>query len=266
MWFAQAQLEPGTSANNFRNGRTEPFLGVTLGWAERLVITSTGGATTATVTANRATLEAPDGRSITVRNVNLTLNIANTGANGRDTGARSANWWHVWLISNGDETRGLLSLSDSNPVMPTGYFFKARQGIVYDDATSLRKSKQLDQRLITADQTIMNAAVAANDTWEAIPTATAKIPPTAIATSGWVARTSEAAPKSVNFAVASDTTAFGQKYLLTEGPSTSWTSGGVTRRAACPFTVTLGTAQSFAVKSESNTPTHEVVVNEFELT
>lgn len=73
----------------------------------------------------RATNPSPD--------ADLTL----SGAGGLDTGSASPNtFYHVWAISNGTTTTGLLSLSSTAPIMPAGYIYKARIGANRTDAST----------------------------------------------------------------------------------------------------------------------------------
>jgi hypothetical protein len=55
-----------------------------------------------------------------------------TNAGGRDTGAISDAWWHVWLIQRSDTgvVDALFSLSPTGPTMPTNYDRKRRIGAI----------------------------------------------------------------------------------------------------------------------------------------
>lgn len=69
--------------------------------------------------------------------ISLTINLSISGINGLDTGTSSAStWYSVWIISDGTTTSGLLSLSSTNPTMPTGYTYKARVGWIRTDSTA----------------------------------------------------------------------------------------------------------------------------------
>jgi len=69
--------------------------------------------------------------------INLTVNIAALGANGRDAGSEAANtWYSIWVIRGTSGTAGLLSTSATSPTMPAGYTKKRRVGWVRNDAAS----------------------------------------------------------------------------------------------------------------------------------
>ncbi|NVZ74050.1 tail fiber protein [Pseudomonas gingeri] len=67
----------------------------------------------------------------------ITVNTAVTGLNGLDTGALIAStWYSLWVIWNGSEYAGLISLSATAPQLPAGYTHKARVGWIQTDATN----------------------------------------------------------------------------------------------------------------------------------
>ncbi len=68
------------------------------------------------------------------RSVNLTLNLASSGANGLDTGSEAnSTWYFVWVIAKADGTvAGLLSVSSTNPTLPTGYTYKRLVSAAYN--------------------------------------------------------------------------------------------------------------------------------------
>jgi len=72
-------------------------------------------------------------------NINLTIDITASGANGLDTGSEAANtWYSIWVIHNPttDTVAGLLSTSTLTPTMPSGYTRKRRVGWVRNDGSS----------------------------------------------------------------------------------------------------------------------------------
>lgn len=48
----------------------------------------------------------------------------------------ASSWYSKWVIYNGTTVAGLLSSSATNPVLPSGYTYKARTGWVYTDGTA----------------------------------------------------------------------------------------------------------------------------------
>lgn len=71
--------------------------------------------------------------------VNLTADIAVSGANGLDTGSEAASTnYYIWVIYNSTTTTtaGLLSLSKTSPTMPSGYTYKALVGELFNDSGS----------------------------------------------------------------------------------------------------------------------------------
>jgi len=86
------------------------------------------------VSATSVTMVDSDGGTITAKPVVVTVDIAASGANGLDSGASAANFYYIWLISNGTTTAGLLSLQAIAPTMPSGYTYKIRVGVVRNTA------------------------------------------------------------------------------------------------------------------------------------
>lgn len=68
--------------------------------------------------------------SIAFSSVNVTINLANSGVNGRDTGSLTSGFWWLYLISNGKTIAGLASLSATSPSMPSGYAYKRRVSVI----------------------------------------------------------------------------------------------------------------------------------------
>ncbi len=92
-------------------------------------------ATTVDIDANAVLLRDSSNSPLRAANVNLTLDITASGANGLDTGSEAnSTWYHLWVISNGSTTAGLLSTSETAPTMPSGYTHKGYVGAVYNDS------------------------------------------------------------------------------------------------------------------------------------
>lgn len=108
------------------------------GGFKNLVITA-ASSSTATITADALTLEDASGRAYRAKNVNLTVNLAASGANGLDTGVEaSSTWYSCWAIYNQttNTLAGLLSASVATPTLPVGYTFTTRFGWLRNDASS----------------------------------------------------------------------------------------------------------------------------------
>lgn len=105
----------------------------------KLRISATGLSSLVTITADHIALLDSSFNQKVVQTVNIpALNLASAGVNGLDTGTSVAStWYSVWVIWNGTTsiTAGLLSTSETNPLMPVGYTHKARVGWIRSDAT-----------------------------------------------------------------------------------------------------------------------------------
>ena len=113
-----------------------------------LVVQNNGGTPTTKidVTCTLATVANPQLQNVSFKNVSITINSAANGANGLDSGsmAAAANWYYVYLISNGNAVAGLLSLNATSPTLPTGYTYYARVGAMQTDATpAFYRSRQV---------------------------------------------------------------------------------------------------------------------------
>ncbi len=94
-----------------------------------------------TITADEVIVQKTTGASKRVSAINLTANIATTGANGRDSTVAEAasTWYHIWLIA--DDSTGVASLLSTSPTTPSltlvpTYTYKAYLGAIYNDASS----------------------------------------------------------------------------------------------------------------------------------
>jgi len=107
-------------------------------FAQNLVIKNNSGTpnTKVDVTAGLVFLSASTVSKF-FSSVSVTINAATTGANGLDTGSLTTNQeYHVYLISDGANVAGLLSLSATSPTMPTGYTMAQRFGCFKTDGSS----------------------------------------------------------------------------------------------------------------------------------
>lgn len=103
------------------------------GISKNLVIgMNSGPPVTFSISADEIVLKNPVGSAFLATSLSKTLNPANSGVNGLDTGALAAtNWYYIWAISDGSlNTDVMLSLSNSAPTMPVGYTYKALIGCV----------------------------------------------------------------------------------------------------------------------------------------
>lgn len=95
-------------------------------------------ATASTVDIDIDELIVSDGTDNSLlKNVNLTVDITSSGADGLDTGAEgSSRWYYLWVVYNDTTVAGLLSESSSSPTVPTGYDKKALVSAVFNDGSS----------------------------------------------------------------------------------------------------------------------------------
>lgn len=110
---------------------------VAIPWKTRnLIVENDGAAPTSKVkvTADEITIQ-----DVVVATLNVTADIAISGANGLDTGTETANTWYaIWLIYNPTTAivASLLSGNFTTPVLPSGYTKKRRVGAIRNDASS----------------------------------------------------------------------------------------------------------------------------------
>lgn len=160
------------------------------GGFKNLKITAASNST-ATITADALTLEDASGRAYRAKNVNLTLNLASTGANGLDTGSETAStWYSLWVIYNQATSTlaCLASISATAPTLPAGYTYQARFGWLRNDASSnLWRTLQYGRRaryIVGTNPTGLpilasgNAGSISTPTWSAVATG-AYVPSTA---------------------------------------------------------------------------------------
>lgn len=107
-------------------------------FAQNLVIKNNSGTpnTKVDVTAGLVFLSASTVSKF-FSSVSVTINAATTGANGLDTGSLTTNQeYYVYLISDGTNVAGLLSLSATSPAMPAGYTMAQRFGAFKTDGSA----------------------------------------------------------------------------------------------------------------------------------
>ncbi len=89
------------------------------------------------VSVDSAILVAASGAGMPISATSGTIDATTTGANGLDTGAlASSSWYYAYLISNGTTTSGLVSLSSTAPLLPSGYTYYMRLCSFPTDASS----------------------------------------------------------------------------------------------------------------------------------
>lgn len=100
------------------------------------------------ITATKAVLTTTTGTPIQRTAVTVTIDLATTGANGMDTGARpTSGWVYLYLISNGAATAGIATTtapaSGSFSPVPTGYVYSGFVGAMYcDGSQNLLRTRQ----------------------------------------------------------------------------------------------------------------------------
>jgi len=106
-----------------------------------LVITTTGLSAVIAITADAICVKNSAFQQKVLNNVSLpTVSFNNAGVNGLDTGVGGSQtasaWYYIFVIWNGTTTAGLLSLSLTNPILPSGYTHKAFVGAIRTDGTT----------------------------------------------------------------------------------------------------------------------------------
>jgi hypothetical protein len=178
------------------------------------------------------------GNALKASAVNLTVDIAASGANGLDTGSASADtWYYVWVISNGTTTAGLLSLSATSPTLPSGYTFKALVGADYYRAgtpDALDTIYQAGNHVSCTKYT--NAVVGTQGTPTLVDLA-AHVPATAKRIRGTMTVEQASSTEAGAYVMPSTSIALGAVYAYITGAT-----GNI--RLDTPFSLTLMTAQT----------------------
>ena len=143
------------------------------GAAELVVTNGTTPASMIDVDADAVTVETTSNIAYRLTEVNVTINLGTTGANGMDTGgAPIDNWLAVWVIykPSTDAVAGLASLSGTAPTMPAGYTAKARVGWMRtDSAADLKRTLQQGRRvqyIVTATVALPEVHSGTGGTWD----------------------------------------------------------------------------------------------------
>ncbi|MCD5977211.1 phage tail-collar fiber domain-containing protein [Pseudomonas quasicaspiana] len=110
-----------------------------VGARKGLRISTTGRSSIVTVVAEQLIV----GNEVSTKKlsaVNIAIDASKVGAGGLDTGSLAVStWYSVWVAWGGAGVTGLLSLSQTVPVLPAGYTLCARVGWVPTDATTANK-------------------------------------------------------------------------------------------------------------------------------
>jgi len=189
---------------------------------------------------------AGSGLAFTRSNVSVVINAATTGANGLDTGSLAAStWYYVWLIDNGANTAGLLSLSATAPSFPSGYVYACRWGAVRTSASSvflrtLQKGAKANY-VVTASTNTSTLPLIGNGTATTTIATLPFIPPTAAQISFVMSQS------NINGCALNPNSTYG---VLTSASNPAYVSvggqGGVTSSySAIPATFTLESANVY---------------------
>jgi len=127
------------------------------------------------VLADSAVLVDSSGMTRVISNVSLTVDaLAAVGPNALDFGVLTTGWYYLWLIYDGTNKKGLLSLQSSWASVVktniTGYTFACLVGELYaENATTLRPFIQVGRVTYTNQVQIFTAGyAAAAQTWEVL--------------------------------------------------------------------------------------------------
>lgn len=113
---------------------------------KNLMVSATGGNALVSASVDEICVEDASNNYKTLRGVSLTMNVTGSGANGIDIGSVAAStWYSVWVIHDGTNTAGLLSLSATAPTLPGAYTYKARIGWIRTDGTGNKWPKGFTQ-------------------------------------------------------------------------------------------------------------------------
>jgi hypothetical protein len=211
------------------------------------------GAATVDIDADFVVVENSSGSTYRSDSVNLTANLAASGANGLDTGSEAnSTWYFIWVIYNGTTTASLLSTSATAPTMPSGYTHKALVGACYNDSGGdLDRFWQYGRRVFTEPiQIFTDTAGPASYTSQSLA---AGIPTIARMAYGYGGNSSTSSIR--HFVVAGDANGVGEQFIDGGSVGSEFVSIG----SGCNFVVPLITAQTLYWKAFNTGANHHLV-------
>jgi len=116
--------------------------------ADNLKLSATGTNANTVITYSELIVKSGTNRKLLLSG-NYTLNSAASGVNGLDSGTLAANTWYaVYVIYDVDTNTkaSLMSLSATNPTLPTGYTHFARVGWIRTDGTANKYPLSFSQK------------------------------------------------------------------------------------------------------------------------
>ena len=139
---------------------------------------------TVDIDADAVSVRNSSGVTLRLENINLTVTISNSGANGLDTGSEAAStWYHYFTIYNPDTdtTAGLFSISPTAPTLPAGFTFFGLVGAIRNEGDSdFRNLIQVGNLVTIDDLQVLTAGSSTAPTPPATVDLSAIVPETAI--------------------------------------------------------------------------------------
>lgn len=134
-------------------------------------------ADTADIDADSVLLKDAVGDVYEASNVNLTVDITVSGANGLDTGSEAASTWYYLFVIYNPETNtvaGLLSASFSAPTLPSGYTYFGLVGAIFNTSgSSFKQTHQVGNDFLIDQTTVLSGggstSIASIDISDEIP-------------------------------------------------------------------------------------------------
>ena len=239
-------------------------IGTTPAVSNGLVVTNNSGTpnTQIDIDADELTVANAAGGSVrTLTAVNLTVNIAASGANGLDTGSPSsgvATWYFVYVIYDGTTTAGLLSTSATAPTLPSGYTYYNRVGAVRRTAADvfLRGTQYGRQAWLEPVEIFDTVAGVTSYTSQSVAAA---VPSIARVVSGSIGKINGVTEGAI-YAVAGNVNGLGEQvvYGVDSIDFGDWSSSAA-------FRVPLPSAQTIAWKTVFTTSTNRLAVTGYEI-
>src|SRR3990167_2636947 len=179
------------------------------------------------------------GGAFNAASVNLTLNIATSGALGLDTGVEAnSTWYHLWVLAKRDGTiTGVLSLATAlaSVTLPTDYVYGGLVGAVYNDSGGAFDYFYQRGVYVNAEDKVALSAGAA--TTYTLVSLAAIVPSTAVRVGGYIG-SSDTGSSAGQITVAPSNAA--DDHGMVRSSSRSGTTGN----EISPFELMLETAQT----------------------